>query len=388
MNNDKDSIQPTHDDISASLEAIMKEGLDNPEPEASTKKRKKSKNLHKKWSKKRKIITAIITIMVLILVAVGVYAYILLNKATQVFSGNPTDILTAVELKEDTNGRSNILVFGTSEDDEGHSGAKLADSIMVISLDQDKNDAAMFSIPRDLWVNYGMSCSLGSSGKINATYYCGLEVNNNDENAAALAFTNVVGEVFDMDIQYYAKVDYGVITGVVDAIGGIDVDIYTDDDRGIYDKATNLTLPAGTSHLNGETALKLARARNAKGGYGLSRSNFDREKNQQRIVKAIQKQALNIGILADPQKTLGILNSLGDNISTNVTMSELRQVIDKAAAMGDDDIRSIDITDYLKTSNISGASVVIPTAGQDNYTALREYIQSQLIIDNGDSNGE
>lgn len=56
---------------------------------------------------------------------------------------------------------------------------------------------------------------------------------------------------------------------------------------GIYDPNVNLRLPAGVSHLDGKTALKLARARNAAGGYGLHRSNFDREMNQQRIISAI-----------------------------------------------------------------------------------------------------
>ena len=124
---------------------------------------------------------------------------------TSIFSGNPLDILTPAKLKEDQYGRSNILVFGTSEDDEGHSGAQLADSIMVLSIDQDTNDVAMFSIPRDLWVNYGVACSVGYSGKINATYLCGLETNNNDQAAASQQFASTVSTILGMDIPYYIK---------------------------------------------------------------------------------------------------------------------------------------------------------------------------------------
>ncbi len=297
---------------------------------------------------------------------------------TSIFSGNPLDILTPAKLKEDQYGRSNILVFGTSEDDEGHSGAQLADSIMVLSIDQDTNDVAMFSIPRDLWVNYGVACSVGYSGKINATYLCGLETNNNDQAAASQQFASTVSTILGMDIPYYIKVDYGAISGVTDALGGIDVDVYSADPRGLYDVQTGLNLPAGVNHLNGEQALLLARARNSKGGYGLPRSNFDREKNQKRIVQALQKKALSLGVLANPQQALSILDSLGDNIKTNITMSELRQSLDIALGAGDKGIRDIDISDQLKTGRVGSASVVMPVAGQDNFSSLQSYLREQL----------
>lgn len=297
---------------------------------------------------------------------------------SSIFSGNPLDILTPAKLKEDQYGRSNILVFGTSEDDEGHSGAQLADSIMVLSIDQDTNDVAMFSIPRDLWVNYGVACSVGYSGKINATYLCGLETNNNDQAAASQQFASTVSTILGMDIPYYIKVDYGAISGVTDALGGIDVDVYSADPRGLYDVQTDLNLPAGVNHLNGEQALLLARARNSKGGYGLPRSNFDREKNQKRIVQALQKKALSLGVLANPQQALSILDSLGDNIKTNITMSELRQSLDIALGAGDKGIRDIDISDQLKTGRVGSASVVMPVAGQDNFTSLQSYLREQL----------
>ena len=315
--------------------------------------------------------------------AIIAYGYIALDKVSTIFSGNPTDILTPARLKEDSSGRSNVLVFGTSEDDAGHSGAQLADSIMVLSVDQDTHDAAMFSIPRDLWIDYGMACSVGYSGKINATYLCGLENNNNDQGAASQQFATIVGQLLGMDIPYYVKVDYGAISGITDALGGIDVDVYSADERGIYDVQTGLKLPAGTNHLDGQTALLLARARNSKGGYGLPRSNFDREKNQQRIVQALQKKALSLGVLANPQQALSILDSLGDNIKTNITMSELRQVLDIVLAMGDTNIRDIDISDLLTTGRVGSASAVLPTAGQGNFDQLRTYLRQQL--DNNDS---
>lgn len=352
--------------------------LDKPSNSNGHVSRKVKKKHGKRWSRKKKIIVAIVIILVIIIGAIVAYGYIALDKVSSIFSGNPLDILTPAKLKEDQYGRSNILVFGTSEDDEGHSGAQLADSIMVLSIDQDTNDVAMFSIPRDLWVNYGVACSVGYSGKINATYLCGLETNNNDQAAASQQFASTVSTILGMDIPYYIKVDYGAISGVTDALGGIDVDVYSADPRGLYDVQTDLNLPAGVNHLNGEQALLLARARNSKGGYGLPRSNFDREKNQKRIVQALQKKALSLGVLANPQQALSILDSLGDNIKTNITMSELRQSLDIALGAGDKGIRDIDISDQLKTGRVGSASVVMPVAGQDNFTSLQSYLREQL----------
>lgn len=336
---------------------------------------------HKKWSLKKKILLTILIVVILAVIAISIYVYTMLDKVSTIFEGNVTDILTPVELKKDAEGRSNILVFGTSEDDAGHSGALLADSILVLSVDQNSGDVAMFSIPRDLWVTYQAPCSVGYSGKINAAYYCGLETNGNNEVAAAESFATTVGQTVGMEIPYYIKVNYGAISGITDALGGIDVEIYSDDPRGIYDVQTGLNLPAGVNHLDGQTALMLARARNSKGGYGLSRSNFDREKNQQRIIQALQKKALSIGVLANPQQALDILNSLGDNIKTNVTMSELRKALDVALAMGDNGIRSIDISDLLTTGRVGNASTVLPIAGQGNFTDLQNYLKQQIYID-------
>ena len=77
-------------------------------------------------------------------------------------------------LAKDANGRSNFVIFGTAEDDEGgeHGGANLTDSILVLSVDQAKKDAYMISLPRDLWVTYADTCTVGNQGKLNAAYYC------------------------------------------------------------------------------------------------------------------------------------------------------------------------------------------------------------------------
>lgn len=339
--------------------------------------------VHGGWFKKLvKVFFIIIGILILFGVAFGGYLlYRVQQSGGKVFQGSVTDILTKEDpLATDEYGRTNLLVFGTSEDDADHSGALLADSIMVISIDSDTGAANTISIPRDFWVEYDYACSVGYAGKINASYVCGLQANSNDENLAGLYFAQIVGDVFGIDIQYYVSVNYSAIRGIVDALGGIDVDIQSDDPRGIYDAATKLNLSNGLQSLDGETALTLARARNSEGGYGLSRSNFDREINQQLIVNAIRAKAMESGTLTDINKVLGLLDVLGDNIRTNIKASEIRSVINLVEKISDDGMEPISISEgdskLVTTGNQDGQSIVLPIAGLYEYGDINSYIQS------------
>lgn len=346
----------------------------------------KKPKMHKKWSTKKKLLVwipaTLCGIAVILATIVSIYAMNVLNKTATIFEGQPLDILTPVELKKDASNHTNVLIFGTSEDEEGHSGALLADSIMVLSLNQDNKKVTTYSIPRDLWVSYGRTCSVGNYGKINAGYLCALEAWGNDKKAAGADFARLIGGVTGQEIHYFIEVNWTVVRGITDALGGIDVDVHSSGNcpnGGIVDNNMHLTLPDGVSHLDGETALKLARARNSSGGCGLSRSNFDREINQQRIIQAMQQKALNLGILADPSKVMGILDALGDNLTTDISMSELRTGIDIASAMTSG-ITSIDTSGQFTTGTIGAASVVLPAPGQGNYASLQAYLVSQLNI--------
>jgi LCP family protein required for cell wall assembly len=239
------------------------------------------KKTRKKWSKLKKIIVfSLLGILLAIFAYVGFFVNRVTSTLGDIFEGNVMDFITGgYSLRVDEFGRANILVFGTSEDQDGHGGDLLADSIMIFSINPETKEGNMLNIPRDLWVNYEHPCMVGFSGRINAVYFCALMHYNNDQHAAALAFTRKVGEVIGTEVQYYAAVNYAVVRELVDALGGIYVDVHTHDPRGIYDVTTGIRLPAGVQRLDGETALQLSRARNARGGFGLPRSNFDREIN-------------------------------------------------------------------------------------------------------------
>lgn len=340
---------------------------------------------------------------------VGVKAFL---ASRSVFSGNIFDVFSNKQLKKDQYGRSNILIFGTSEDDPGHedSGAELTDSIMVLSVSQEKKDAIMFSIPRDLWVDYGRSCEAGYSGKINSYYSCVKE--GSSEDAGARALKGIVGETFGLDIQYYAKVNYTALKDAVNAVGGITVTIDSDDPRGIMDNNFDWQCGAtwakrvakcppnghmvdyknGPVNLDGDHALALARARNAAGGYGLGGGNFDREQYQQKIMIAIKEKAASAGTLANPIAVSSLIDSVGNNVKTNFETAEIKALVDLANNTDKTKIRSISLVDENKplvtTGYYGGQSIVRPVAGLENFSAIRNYIQNQLNLNSSAQSSE
>lgn len=352
-----------------------------------------------KWKPSKKTVKRTSIVLALILLIVGGYLAIKFLIATgRVFNGNLFDLLgSGKELKMDQYGRTNILLFGDSEDSVAHqengAGTELTDSIMVVSIDQKTKNAVMFSVPRDLYVKYGEACSSGYEGKINVVYMCGKD--GADEEAGAQKLMEIVGETFGIDMQYYTKVSYNALKDAVNSVGGITVEIDSDNPNGIYDpnfdwqcnfRCDMVKYPNGPADLDGEHALALARARDSTGmGYGLGGGNFEREQYQQKIILAIKNKAVNAGTLANPVAVSGLIDTFGNNIKTNFDTAEVKTLVSLAQEINDQSIKRLSLVKeddpIMTTGNYEGQSIVRPVAGMFDYSDVRQYIRSQLTND-------
>jgi hypothetical protein len=209
-------------------------------------------------------------------------------------------------------------------------------------------------------------------------------------------------------------VNTSVVKDIVDAIGGIDVVIESDDPRGIYEpifdgicykptpefkqacidgKNQLLKLPNGPAHLDGLHALLLAQARNSSGGYGMSNSNFDREKNQQKVIIGIKEKAVKNGLSTNFEQVTKIMESLGNNLRTNFKASEVRTLADLLGDIDNNNIKQIPLSDtennvYLvQTSIVGDASVVVPVAGIFDYTGIIKHIKQQISAEGWEKEG-
>lgn len=375
-------------DIDESLKQI-----DDSQPAVEEKKRRRWR-LRRPQSKRKVIKWLVIMIVVLGLAVGGWLAFKAFSNVNSVFRGGLLGLAQKKPLKQDANGRSNVLIFGTSEDSPDHNanggagGPLLTDSIMVLSVNQEKKDAFMVSIPRDLWVKFDEPCTVGWQEKINSVYQCGSNFGEDPE-AGAAALQKKVGEILGLDIQYYGQVDYSVVTQTVDAVGGVDVTIESNPPGvGILDRNFDwkcnyqcyyVNYKDGQKvHLDGEHALALSRARNASGGYGLAAGNFDREKNQQKILKAVREKALSLGTLTNIGKVTELLDAMGDNLKTNVDKSEVQTIMSLANDIQADAITSLTLNDpeapLVDNSRVGAASAVLPVAGMFDYSQIKAYI--------------
>lgn len=369
-------------------------GIDNELPvdgkKPNNKRLRGGKKDKKPKSKVRRIIFwVVIGIVAAILAVIGYLAYHAATASNGVFKGSIIDLVQNEPLKKDANGRSNFLVFGTES--EGHPGADLTDSIMVLSVDQEKKDAYMVSLPRDLWVEYNETCTVGNQGKLNAVYFC---ASNDGENEAegAQALSAKAGEITGLDIQYYIHMNWAALIQSVDAVGGVDVTINSSDPRGILDrnfdwvcnyKCYYVNYKNGeTVHMDGEHALAFSRARNASGGYGLPNGNFDREKNQQLVIKAFREKAVSAGTLTNIGAITGLLDALGDNFRTNIETKEIRTLMDIGTKIPSDKIISLSLNEegssLVTTGSYNSQSIVRPVAGLLDYSEIAKYINREM----------
>lgn len=340
-------------------------------------------------TRKEKIIKrSAIVVGVVLAVILGIMLWRLILAASRVFDGNVLGFFSTTKLRGEDEGRVNILLAGTSEDDANHDGADLTDSIMIASLDTRNFTAFTVSIPRDLWVEYGETCAPGLEGKINATYQCGKAVKF-DENGYPKGgmgmLEKVVGESLGIPIHYYGKINYTAFKDAVDAVGGIDVKIDSEDPRGIYDPNIQpkdggpVRLSNGTHKLDGKMALALARSRNVAGGYGMSRGDFDRTRYQRKMLVALKDKALSVGVLSNPAKVTGLFDAAGDNVETDFKPGEVRRLYDLSKKVQNNKVSSIDLAgdklNLLTTGDIYGQSIVLPTAGLKDFSDIQRYFK-------------
>lgn len=333
-------------------------------------------------------------LLVLLLLPAGWFGFKLVHNLSKVFHGSLFSALSTTKLQGEDQGRVNILVAGNSSDDPLHQGADLTDSVMVLSIDTKNNTAFMLSVPRDLWVyipDFGHA-------KINEAYVDGQQENFKESGyfpGGMGLLQKVIEENFNINLNYYGLVNYNAFRDMVNAVGGISLNIQSSDKRGLYDPSVDyvthgplVKLTNGVHTLNGEQALDLARARgDAYGSYGFPMSDFDRTNHQRQMILALRSKAVSTGVLANPVKISSLLDAIGNNIKTNFSLSEVHRLYDITKGIPVNSIQSIGLnsvhgkdllTNY--TSN-TGEDALIPAAGVDDFTDIQAFI-TQITSNN------
>jgi len=304
----------------------------------------------------------------------------------------PADLITLVHAQSDEPGslgwkikhdqRINILLLGYGG--PGHDGAYLTDSIMVLSIRPGTHEATMVSLPRDLWVKIpALPNNRVMMGKLNSAYAIGTDRRNYPNvrsdwktatgggDLAAATVSQVIGQRID----YWVGVDFRAFRDVVDALGGVQLNVPTalDDRRYPRGESTGMMhvhFDSGWQQFDGERALEYARSRE-------STSDFDRSRRQQLIMLAVRQRVFSLNAIP---RLLSLLGALQDNVRTNLRPAQMRQLADLAGQFKDEDIRriAIDASNFLRSGyNSSGQYVLQPL--DPTYDALHRYLAAAPV---------
>ena len=178
-----------------------------------------------------------------------------------------------------------------------------SDVNILATINTETKQVLLVSTPRDYFVP--LSISNGAKDKLTHAGIYGIDV-----------CMDTLGMLYDEDIHYYFRVNFGGFTKIIDALGGIDVDSdYEFDSRNILGWHYN----KGINHLDGESALVFARER-----YSFSEGDRQRGKNQMAVIKAVIAKAMSPDILKNYSS---VIESLDGCFGTNITYEEIAEIL-------------------------------------------------------------
>ncbi len=223
-----------------------------------------------------------------------------------------------------------ILLMGIDSTDEvlGKNAIANGDTLILVTFNPKTLNATMLSIPRDSYVPIACWPDKAENKITHAAGY------------GTDCMMNTIEEYFDVNIDYYAKINFKGLVKLVDAVGGVDVEVEktlcTDDSS----REQEICINPGWQTLNGEQALVYARNRKS-----LANGDFGRAAHQQEIVKALINKVKTVTSIS---KFMEILNTISNSLDTNLTTKQIlsfynigKDIVKKSLAADDADLVNI-----------------------------------------------
>jgi len=223
-------------------------------------------------------------------------------------------------------GRVNVLILGKSG--AGHAGGDLTDTMILVSLSLNNKSVDLISIPRDIWIPE-------IRAKINSAYYWGKE---KPEFGGGLPFVKeITQKIVGEPINYALVLDFSSFKDIVDALGGVNIDVansFTDSlypvvgreedlcggDKELKCRYETLHFVQGKQFMDGEMALKYVRSRN---GDNNENTDIAREARQQKVISAIKDKFLFFDVLSNPLKLFRLWKIVGSSIETDLDFPKM-----------------------------------------------------------------
>ncbi|TSA44679.1 LytR family transcriptional regulator [bacterium] len=303
-------------------------------------------------------------------------AFSLLHKASRLFMANDTPLIG------EKDGRIRILVMGIGG--EGHDGPNLTDTMVLVTIaipeagSKNQPKISMVSIPRD----FAVQIPGYDFRKINAAYAFGEQ--NGQQHGGQLA-TQTVGKVLNLEIPYYATLDFKGFEKVIDDVGGLDIQVDNAFTDSMYPNEKEGYLPPvtfekGLQHMDGARALQFARSRHGNNGEG---TDFARSRRQEKIFIPLKQKIVGLNLITNINIINHVIDDLSNHIRTNLQPYELKHLYDLTKNVSSTNVfsSSIDIESGLVCNQIeetTGAYILLPCKGLTDYSAIREFVKNQF----------
>lgn len=274
-------------------------------------KRSDMKMKEKKPKKKFSIVLKVLLLLAAsLLLCVTTYGVYITKKAEKAVDSSYEEVdrdksNMRAEKVEPVQDNVSILFIGVDDSEERGQGAdhSRSDALVLATLNNKAKTVKLVSIPRDSYVYIPY---IDDEDKITHAHAFG----------GTLASIETVEELFDIPVDYYVRMNFNAFIDVVDALGGIEVDVnipYAFYEMDEHDNKS-IYLEPGLQQLNGSEALSLARTRKHD-------SDIMRGQRQQDIIKAIAQKASSLTSIS---KYDDIVEAIGDNMKTDMTFDEMK----------------------------------------------------------------
>ncbi|MDE8339008.1 LCP family protein [Erysipelothrix rhusiopathiae] len=251
--------------------------------------------------------------------------------------------------------KDTFSMFVTGIDTYGPvSSVSRSDVNMIMTVDPKNKQILLTSIPRDYHVELA---SFGAYDKLTHAGIYGV-----GESMATLE------NLFDIDIDYFVKVNFSSVETIIDALGGVDV--YS---RYAFQSFAGVYFDEGINHVDGRNGLIFARER-----YNLPNGDNDRVKNQQALITGILKKAMSPAIITN---YTSILNSVSDSFQMSMEESDFKKLIKQQINdMSDWDIQSYAVTgtgsSSTTTYSMPGPALYVMEPNYDTVRQAHDYIEA------------
>lgn len=284
---------------------------------------------------------------------------------------------------EEFEGNTNFAVLGKGG--VGHDAPDLTDTIIFVSISDENPSVIMISLPRDIWMT-------DLRAKLNSAYYWG---NQKKDGGGIVLAKSSIEEVAGKPVHYGVVVDFEGFLKIIDALGGVTVDVERtfvdehypiagkenddcDDDPEFACRYETIKFEKGPQMMDAQTALKFVRSRNSKDE--IEGTDLARAARQQKVLAAVKKEILDPALFAHPKKIITIWNVVKGSVETDIDIRAMA-IVARRLLRAKDNIASYVVPEELlvvppKSLKYDNLYVFIPKAGDSDFSQIHSWLNS------------